>query len=235
MSLKKCFASWRSIVERKTNFKRHLTLIGLNSGYRKVKIIVLYFDLYCYTKRAMGHGETTQSTSQQATGAGPGNNQTSDIRYISIPYVKGTSERIARVLAPHGIRLGHSSKPTLRDRLVKVKDGIPKEQQQGVVYKTSCACGATYVGETGRPKHVRLKEHTAALRHCRAEISPLAEHWLQCGQPFDPGQADTLAVEPTWSRRIVREALEIRQCNPSLNQGVGKFSLSPIWDSVLNQ
>jgi len=131
--------------------------------------------------------------------------------------------------------LGHSSKPTLRDRLVKVKDGIPKEQQQGVVYKTSCACGATYVGETGRPKHVRLKEHTAALRHCRAEISPLAEHWLQCGQPFDPGQADTLAVEPTWSRRIVREALEIRQCNPSLNQGVGKFSLSPIWDSVLNQ
>ena len=155
--------------------------------------------------------------------------------YISIPYVKGTSEKIARVLAPHQIRLGYSSKPTLWEKLVKVKDGVPKDLQKGVVYKTACNCGAAYVGESGRPKRTRLKEHVAALKHGRSDVSPLAEHWLQCRQPFDPGQASTLAVEPSWSRRIVREAIEIRQCNPSLNQGVGKFSLSPIWDSVLNR
>ena len=155
--------------------------------------------------------------------------------YISIPYVKGTSERIGRILAPHQIRLGYSSKPTLRDKLVKAKDVIPKTLQKGVVYKTSCECGATYVGETGRPKSTRLKEHVADLKHGRCDASPLAEHWLQCGQQFDPGQASTLAVEQTWSRRIVREAIEIRLCNPSLNQDVGKFSLSPIWDSVLKK
>ena len=107
--------------------------------------------------------------------------------------------------------------------------------QKGVVYKTACKCGATYVGETGRPKSTRLKEHVAALKHGRSDVSPLAEHWMQCRQQFDPGQASTLAVEPTWSRRVVREAIEIRLCNPSLNQGVGKFSLSPIWDSVLKK
>ena len=50
--------------------------------------------------------------------------------YISIPYVRGTSERIARVLAPHQIRLGYSSKPTLRDKLVKAKDVAPKDLQK---------------------------------------------------------------------------------------------------------
>ena len=155
--------------------------------------------------------------------------------YISVPYVKGTSEKIGRILAPHNIRIGHSSRPTLRERLVKAKDAVPKELRKGVVYKTSCECGATYVGETGRPKNVRLKEHAADLRHCRADSSPLAEHWLQCGRQFDPRQASTAAVEPTWGRRVVREAIEIRVCNPSLNQGVGKFSLSPIWDSALKQ
>ena len=155
--------------------------------------------------------------------------------YISMPYVKGTSEKIARILAPHQIRLGHSSKPTLRDKLVRAKDAVPKDMRKGVVYKTACNCGATYVGETGRPKSARLKEHVAALKHGRSDVSPLAEHWMQCRQQFDPGQAITLAVEPTWSRRVVREAIEIRLCNPSLNQGVGKFSLSPIWDSVLKK
>ena len=138
-------------------------------------------------------------------------------------------------MAPHQIRLGFNSKPTLRDRLVRAKDAVPKHMQKGVVYQTACGCGASYVGETGRPKSARLKEHVAALKRGRSDVSPLAEHWLQCRQPFDPGQASTLAVEPTWSRRVVREAIEIRLHNPSLNQGVGKFSLSPIWDSVLRK
>ena len=38
-------------------------------------------------------------------------------------------------------------------------------------------------------------------------------------------------MEPTWGRRVVREAIEIRVCNPSLNQGVGKFSLSALKNS----
>ena len=197
-----------------------------------------------YIERAMRQRAESQQTRapdvSQSDGnqPGPANSQPpeqSGVTYISIPYVKGTSERVARVLAPHGIKIGHNSKPTLRDRLVKVKDPIPKEQQKGVIYKTSCECGAAYVGETGRPKNTRLKEHIAALKYHRTEISPLAEHWVQCGQPFNPGQAATLAVEPTWSRRVIREALEIRLHNPSLNQGVGKYSLSPIWDIALKK
>ena len=77
-----------------------------------------------------------------------------------------------------------------------------------------------------------MKEHIAALKYGRTDSSPLAEHWVQCRRAFDPSQASTIAIESNWSRRVVREAIEIRLNNPVLNQGVGKFSVSPIWDSV---
>jgi len=190
-----------------------------------------------YVSRAMGSREEQNHAGPPVSEDQRQDNQQDEERarptYVSVPYLKGVSERIGRVLAPFEIKIGHSSKPNLRNLLVKVKDSTAKEHQKGVVYKTSCDCGATYIGETGRPKHIRLKEHVAAIRLGRTESSPLAEHWLHCDQSFNPGAASTLAVESTWSRRVVREAIEIRACNPSLNQGVGKFSLSPIWDSIL--
>ena len=163
----------------------------------------------------------------------PTTTQAGRTTYVSLPYIRGVSERIGRVLAPLNIKIANNSKPTLREKLVGVKDCKPKEQQKGAIYKTACECGATYIGETGRTKRVRLKEHVAALKHGRGETSPLAEHWLECRKPFDPSKASTLAIERTWSRRIIREAIEIHLQAPSLNQGVGKASISPIWDSVL--
>ena len=131
--------------------------------------------------------------------------------YVSIPYVKGVSEKIGRVLAQHDIKIANKSKGTLRDRLVRPKDPIPKDQHKGAIYKTVCECGASYVGETGRPKCKRLKEHIADLKYGRVDTSPLAQHWLKCRKNFDPSSATTLATENNWYRRIVREAIEIRQ------------------------
>ena len=43
----------------------------------------------------------------------------------TIPYLKGTSERIARILRPHDITVAHKPSTTLRDVLTKVKDPSP--------------------------------------------------------------------------------------------------------------
>ena len=40
----------------------------------------------------------------------------------TIPYVKGTSERIARILRPHNITVAHKPSTTLRDVLTKVRN-----------------------------------------------------------------------------------------------------------------
>ena len=77
-------------------------------------------------------------------------NEANRTTYISLPYVKGLSEPIARVLKQHNIKTGHKSR-TLRDHLMQVKDKVPSEMKKGTVYQIRCECGDSYIGESGRP------------------------------------------------------------------------------------
>jgi len=79
---------------------------------------------------------------------------------VTIPYVKGLSEAFSRILKTY--RILHSSKThtTLRNMLVHPEDRINDEEKPEVVYKIPCKnCERVYVGETGRPLGVRIKEH----------------------------------------------------------------------------
>ena len=151
-----------------------------------------------------------------------------------MPYVKGVSEPISRILRAHNVIVGHSSK-TLRNSLVRVKDRIPKGRQKGTVYEVKCDCGEVYIGETGRPRDVRLNEHAKDIQHGRALKSAPARHAHECNAEIRPMEAKTLANESNWRKRIVREAIEIKEKDPYMNRDVGKFALSPIWDFTLKK
>jgi hypothetical protein len=56
----------------------------------------------------------------------------------SIPYIKGTSERIARILRPFSISVAHEPTVTLRNTLTKVKDPTDTKTRIGAVYKVTC-------------------------------------------------------------------------------------------------
>ena len=84
----------------------------------------------------------------------------------TIPYIKGTSETIARILQPYNIRVAHKPITTLRQLLINVKDKDEPNDRQGAVYKIKCCdCQATYIGETGRNLNKRLTEHKQATRN----------------------------------------------------------------------
>ena len=68
---------------------------------------------------------------------------------MSLPYVHGVVEKIGRVLAPRNIRLAHKSRPTHKNLLTKLKDRTPSEDRKGAVYKITCECGESYIGESG--------------------------------------------------------------------------------------
>ncbi|CAN7978756.1 unnamed protein product, partial [Ixodes persulcatus] len=79
---------------------------------------------------------------------------------VCIPYVRGTSDSIRRALTPLGIRTVFKPAYTLAKAFSKPKDVTPANAQTGVVYKVNCVdCDATYIGETGRRRSTRLKEH----------------------------------------------------------------------------
>ena len=57
----------------------------------------------------------------------------------TIPYTRGTSETIARILRSYNIRVAHTPMFSLRRLLTNVKDKDEPEDRPGAVYKIKCS------------------------------------------------------------------------------------------------
>ena len=91
------------------------------------------------------------------------NTNATPVTTTTIPYIKGTSETIARILQPYNIRVAHKPITTLRQLLTNVKDKDEPSDRRGAVYNIKfCDYQATYIGETGRNLNGRLTEHKRA-------------------------------------------------------------------------
>ena len=125
---------------------------------------------------------------------------------MTIPYIKGTSEIIARILQPYNIRVAHRPITTLRKLLTNVKDKDQPRDRQGAVYKIKCCdCQATYIGETGRNLNTRLTEHRRATRNGDINNN-IAEHHLQTNHRIDWDSATCVTYNTNYYQRIVLES-----------------------------
>ena len=80
-----------------------------------------------------------------------------------LPSIKGISEKIGRICRRGGVKVAFRGTDTLRSSLTKVK-GTHKNSIKGDVYQIPCTdCDHVYIGETGQPFHLRLKEHRRAV------------------------------------------------------------------------
>ena len=153
---------------------------------------------------------------------------------VVIPYIKGFSEQIRRVLGNNGIPTYFKPTNTLRQLLVKHKDPVDKEKV-GPVFKIKCeeASQATYVGETERSLNARFSEH----RRPSSTTSEVAKH-IHTDQPEHTVELDNteiLTTEPRWFERGVKEAIYIRALNPSLNRDGGRYNLPPVLDNIIKK
>ena len=124
----------------------------------------------------------------------------------TIPYIKGTSETIARILQPYNIRVAHKPTVTLRRLLTNVKDRTSPLDRQGTIYKVNCNdCTATYIGETGRNLNTRLKEHKRATA-IGDKTNNIAEHVRQTRHTFDWDSAHCINFSTNWQQRLVLES-----------------------------
>ena len=150
---------------------------------------------------------------------------------VVIPYVRGLSEAIQRVLLDVGVRVMFRPHMTLRQQLVHPKDPVPSSMKSGVVYSIPCTtCPAVYVGQTSRSLETRLKEHKAAVRHAKTEVSAVAEHVWKENHQMDFQQASILAQEPDTCQRCLLESWFIQTEKHTINREVG--SLAPDYRSV---
>lgn len=151
---------------------------------------------------------------------------------VTIPYVRGTSEAIRRVLAPLDIRTQFHPTTTLRRLLVHVKDPVPMEMTTGVVYQIGCQdCAATYVGQTGRSLSTRIKEHKSALTNAHPDRSAVAEHAMDTGHSIDWKNTQVKAVMPYFWQRCTLETWHMRSQPHPLNREEG--ILPHVYDSLI--
>ena len=70
---------------------------------------------------------------------------------INLLYVEGTNEKLWHILKSHKIRSTFYTGSTLHKLLCKLKDRVPTEDKNNIVYESDCSnCEAVYFGESKR-------------------------------------------------------------------------------------
>jgi len=150
----KCLYDWAKHLIRKPSVisqeKKHLSSLLVSNAYPSSFVRKL-----TKTTRPTANKEPTQDFKSTAV----------------LPYIKGVSEVLRCCLWQQGVRTVFKSDTTLRSHLVRPKDTPEPTKQDGVIYKIPCECGKVYIGETGRARQERIKEHDRDVRLARTQTS----------------------------------------------------------------
>ena len=146
--------------------------------------------------------------------------------FCILPYIKGTSEPIKRILSNYNIKVAQKPHQTIGNLFPKPKDPVPKDQTRGAIYSIPCKdCDKSYIGETKRKFSTRLKEHQKAVEHKHSKKSALAEHCLRFGHTVSWDASKILRTSANWRNRRILEAWEINTCRNLLNRDDGMHLL----------
>ena len=129
------------------------------------------------------HSNTDSNTQ---TNSGP-------VTTATIPYIRGTSETIARILQPYNIRVAHKPDNHFTDR-------------QGAVYKIKCCeCQPSYIGETVKNLSTRLTKHKGATRNGDVN-NHIVEHHLQTKHQIYWDSATCITYSTDYYQRLTLES-----------------------------
>ncbi|XP_060794656.1 uncharacterized protein LOC132897207 isoform X1 [Neoarius graeffei] len=169
---------------------------------------------------------------------------------VTLPYIRGITERIQRAMRKHNINTPVKPHTTLRQILVHPKDRIHPDNRCNTIYEIPCQlCNKTYIGETGRSFNTRKNEHK---KECEKETatrqtrtikekaqqenykSAITDHCKRENHIMDWGNARVIRTEDNKHQRWIREAMEIRKRSPrTINRDEGAYMLSHTWSAIL--
>jgi len=141
-------------------------------------------------------------------------------RYASAPYIKGASERTAKILKPFGIQLAHKSNHSLRSQLVHVKDSRLPDEKTSVIYRINCKdCSHRYIGETSRELGKRVREHQNSVRR-RDPSSAIYTHIEETSHNIDWDNPIILGQQQGFYQRKIMESIFSLNDVNALNRSV---------------
>ena len=143
-----------------------------------------------------------------------------NFKYIKVPYIKGTTERINRLLKPFKISLASKPSNKLSNSLQKLKDKVSDNEKSSVIYKINCNnCECSYIGETGRQLHTRLTEHKNNIKTLYIN-SQLVQHMIQHDHTLNFDSVSILGTHKNTKSRKILEACHTNATHNTLNRAI---------------
>ncbi len=128
------------------------------------------------------------------------------VNFASIPYVRGASDRVGRVLRKFNIRTAFKPCQTLSQIFKKPKYRPLDHQRRGIVYKARCNdCAFTYIGESKRSWSSSGAEQDPG-RACNGE-SAIKQHAESTEHDIHPRNATILERRiSSYTKRLFLES-----------------------------
>ena len=100
--------------------------------------------------------------------------------FAVLPYIKGVTEPLTRILNNEGIRATTRPVNTLQQEFASPKSRTPSDRQTNVDYNIPCAdCTWNYIGETGRCLLTRKQEHIRNSKVFKSGSNIASYAWLE--------------------------------------------------------
>ena len=123
--------------------------------------------------------------------------------FAVLPYIKGITEPLTRILKEHDIQVTSRPVKTLQQHFPIPKFRPAEDDQCNVIYKIPCAsCPWSYIGETKRSFTTRRKEHMRNLKH-RTKGSNVAKHAWTFNHDIDFNNSKIIDKVNNWSRKTL--------------------------------
>ena len=131
-----------------------------------------------------------------------------------LPYIKGVTEPLTRILNNNGIRDTTRPVKTVKQEFESLKSRPPSDRQTNVVYKIPCADRTwNYIGETDRCLHTRKKEHVRNTKVFQSGSNIASHMWLEGhtidsenARVIDRGKSRVRKTLESWHTAIISQA-----------------------------
>ena len=202
--------TWAIRISDKDHLKQelnHLTKSFINNGYR-------YKQIKETIKRANKKERNNNRKNEKE-------NNNKETPLAILPYIHGTTNKIARILRKRDIKVTFSPPNSPRNMLDFAKDQIEKKLLRGVYTIMACSCNKVYIDKTGRSTKTRLKEDDPDINHSRAKNSVIAQQSCNTKHHICLEKEEVLATVPHQFKRKIREVVEIEKYPNNMNQDDG--------------
>ena len=126
---------------------------------------------------------------------------------ITAPYIKGTTERVKRLLRNHNVKIFDTNRNSIKSKICQLKDKRNNSEKSNVVYEIPCNdCSAKYIGESSRTVKVRTHEHHLDISNKRIRNHMFA-HERDSNHKFNLEEVRVIAQEKRSKPRKFVEGL----------------------------